>query len=177
MQFSGSFPDHRIIFPSATIIKITFYISTISSQSNTNLSIISLEECETVLKSIYELDYSYEKLILLKTENNTNEFNIPIINYILYTKEGQQLNLSLCNDIPIYQSIPVTINEDKEFYIILIVIFILINAFLIQLNLIRILLFMTEKMISIKIIILYAKKIALMIVMIKIIKGLFVNAI
>ncbi len=82
---------------------------------------------------------SYEKLILLKTENNTNEFNIPIINYILYTKEGQQLNLSLCNDIPIYQSIPVTINEDKEFYIILIVIFILINAFLIQLNLIRIL--------------------------------------
>ena len=79
MQFSGSFPDHRIIFPSATIIKITFYISTISSQSNTNLSIISLEECETVLKSIYELDYSYEKLILLKTENNTNEFNIPII--------------------------------------------------------------------------------------------------
>ena len=93
---------------------ITYQISTISSQYLTNLSKVSLENCESKLKEIYSIDDN-DKLILFKLEYDIEEINIPIIEYQLFTKDGSRLNLSYCNEIQELISIPVVIDEDKEF--------------------------------------------------------------
>ena len=93
---------------------ITYQISTVTSQYSTNLSKVSLEEWESILKDAYSIDKD-EKLILLKLEHNIESFKIPIIEYQLFTKDGQKLNLSYCDNIPEKVSIPVNINENEEF--------------------------------------------------------------
>ena len=93
---------------------ITYQISTVTSQYSANLSKVSLEKCESILKDVYSLDKD-EKLILLKLEHNIESFKIPIIEYQLFTKDGQKLNLSYCDNIPEKVSIPVNINENEEF--------------------------------------------------------------
>ena len=93
---------------------ITYQISTVSSQYSTNLSKVSLEKCESILKDVYSLDKD-EKLLLLKLEHNIESFKIPIIEYQLFTKDGQKLNLSYCNKIPEIVSIPINISESEEF--------------------------------------------------------------
>ena len=93
---------------------ITYQISTISSQNNTNLSKVSLEKRESILKDVYSIDIE-EKLILLKLEHNVENIKIPIGEYQLFTKDGQKLNLSYCNSIPELVSIPVDIEESEEF--------------------------------------------------------------
>ena len=93
---------------------ITYQISTISSQYSTNLSKVSLEQCETILKDVYSLDKE-EQLILLKLEHGVENLKIPVIEYQLFTKDGKKLNLSHCDEIPELVSIPVEINENEEF--------------------------------------------------------------
>ena len=93
---------------------ITYTISTVSSQYNTNYSTVALEECESLLKEKYSLDKN-EDLILLKLEYGIEEFKIPVIEYQLFLKNGTKINLSQCDDIPQIVSIPVDINEKEEF--------------------------------------------------------------
>jgi hypothetical protein len=93
---------------------ITYQISTVSSQYNTNLSKVSLEKCETLLKDVYSIDEE-EQLVLLKLEHDVGNLKIPVIEYQLFTKDGKKLNLSYCDEIPEYVSIPVDINENEEF--------------------------------------------------------------
>ena len=93
---------------------IIYQISTVSSQYSTNLSKVSLENCEQKLKDAYFIDKE-EKLILLKLEHYVENIKIPIIEYQLFTKDGKKLNLSYCNSIPELVSIPVDIDERKEF--------------------------------------------------------------
>ena len=93
---------------------ITYQISTVSSQNSTNLSKVSLEKCEKILKDAYSIDEN-EKLILLKLERKVEDIKIPIIEYQLFTKDGQKLNLSYCENIPELISIPVNINISEEF--------------------------------------------------------------
>ena len=93
---------------------ITYQISTVSSQYMTNLSKVSLEKCECILKDAYSIDKE-EKLILLKLEHYVQNIKIPIIEYQLFTKDGQKLNLSCYNEIPELISIPVDIDESEEF--------------------------------------------------------------
>ena len=94
---------------------ITYQISTVSSQYSTNLSTVELEECESILKDHYSLNES-EKLVLLKLEHyKIEDSKIPIIEYQLFSKEGKKLNLSLCDKIEQSISIPVAIDEKKEF--------------------------------------------------------------
>ena len=93
---------------------ITYQISTVSSQYSANLSTVSLEKCESILKDIYSIDKN-EKLILLKIEHKVENIKIPIIEYQLFTKEGLKLNLSCCDHIPEIISIPVNINVNEEF--------------------------------------------------------------
>ena len=93
---------------------ITYQISTVSSQYLTNYSTVSLEECESKLKEIYSIDQE-EKLILLKLEHDVEDFKIPIIEYQLFTKNGQSLNLSYCDTIPEKISIPVNISVSEEY--------------------------------------------------------------
>ena len=95
---------------------VIYQLSSISSQYLTNLSKISLEECESFLKEYHSMNES-EKLILFKIEYNIEKTKIPIIEYQLFTKDGEKLNLSECydNDEDVNISIPVDINEDEEF--------------------------------------------------------------
>ena len=93
---------------------ITYQISTTSNQNTSNISIINLDECESELKRIYGIN-SNEKLIIFKLEYSIEGIKIPIIEYSLFTRDGVQLNLSYCSEIPILYSIPVSINEEKEF--------------------------------------------------------------
>ena len=93
---------------------ITYQISTVSSQYSANLSTVSLEKCESILKDIYSIDKD-EKLILLKLEHKVEKIQIPIIEYQLFAKDGLKLNLSYCDQIPELVSIPVIINGSEEF--------------------------------------------------------------
>ena len=93
---------------------ITYQISTVTSQYSANLSTVSLEKCESILKEIYSIDQN-EKLILLKLEHNVENAKIPIIEYQLFTKDGLKLNLSYCDEIHELVSIPVNISVVEEF--------------------------------------------------------------
>ena len=98
----------------ATENNITYIISTVSSQYITDYSTVGLEECESILKKEYLLDEN-ETLILFKLEYNINKAKIHIIEYQLYLKNGTKMNLSYCYNISQKISIPVEIDEKKEF--------------------------------------------------------------
>ena len=54
-------------------------------------------------------------LILFKIEYKIDEFNIPIIEYLLFSEDGKRLNLSGFENISTTFSIPVSIDESKEY--------------------------------------------------------------
>ena len=85
-----------------------------SSNKNNNLSIIDLEECGTVLRSYYNVSEELS-LIFLKYEKLTNIASEKNIQYEVYHPiSKEQLNLSLCEDIPISIYIPVNIPEETK---------------------------------------------------------------
>ena len=91
------------------------FISTINAQFNkVEFSAIDFGECEKLLRN-YSNICENEKLIMYKIEHSVQGFNIPIIEYVLFTQDGKQmLNLSLCEDMQIQYNIPVNINEKDE---------------------------------------------------------------
>ena len=94
---------------------VTYIISTVTSQYLlSNHSKVSLENCESTLKRIYSLEDD-DKLILLKLEHNVEGIQIPIIEYQLFTRDGERLNLSYCDQITESISIPVNISEKDTF--------------------------------------------------------------
>ena len=88
-------------------------ITSLANQMNRmNLSSIDLKECENLLRREYKINDT-EELIIYKIEHSVAGFNIPIIEYVLFTQDGsQRLNLTICNNITIQYNIPVTINEE-----------------------------------------------------------------
>ena len=94
----------------------TYHLSTISSQKenfDSNLTIIDLGECENILKSKHGINED-EDLIIFKIENYITGLKIPIIEYVIFTKDGKkQLNLDYCDEIPIQYYIPISINESE----------------------------------------------------------------
>ena len=91
-------------------------ITSLSNQMNNNeynLSYIDFGDCEQILRN-ESLNDSNEELLLYKIENKIEGFNIPIIDYVLFNKNGDtKLNLSLCENIKIKYNIPVNINDDE----------------------------------------------------------------
>ena len=80
-----------------------------------NLSSIDFRECEDLLKNEYKINET-EELIIYKIENYVEEYNIPIIEYVLFNQNGsERLNLNICNNITVQYNIPVTINENQEY--------------------------------------------------------------
>ena len=81
-----------------------------------NISIINLGQCESKLKSFYNISEQSE-LYILKIDYEQKSMNIPIIEYEVYypLKEGKmfKLNLSLCEDINIEIFIPININQNE----------------------------------------------------------------
>ena len=95
-----------------------YQISTVSSQKNTidnTMTIVDLGECENILKKENGLDED-EELIILKIDNYIEGLNIPIIEYVIFNKNGKKLlDLNYCEKTPISYYIPVLINQ-SDFY-------------------------------------------------------------
>ena len=89
-------------------------ITSINNQlTNNNLSFIDFKGCEDILKQEYNIK-AEEELLIYKIENIVKGFNIPIIEYILFTQnEHIKLNLTICNNITVEYNIPVSINENE----------------------------------------------------------------
>ena len=87
-------------------------ISTLSSQGdNQNVSSINFGECESILRNKSNIS-SDEELIIYKIEHFIEGYNIPIIEYVLFSQDGKiKLNLADCDNFTIEYNFPVSINE------------------------------------------------------------------
>ena len=100
---------------------IIYQITSTFNQANNkymNLSIIRLDECETLLKEHYNISKE-EPLIIFKIEIYEYGLLIPIIEYEIYNSKGKikSLDLSYCKNKKINITIPVSINENNlSFY-------------------------------------------------------------
>ena len=89
--------------------KKTYQISYLKNQMQ-NLSVVNLGYCEDIIK---EENRITEDLIIFKTEYSFPEFQIPIIEFEIYDKQGNKLSLDSCSNTSINYEIPVTINENE----------------------------------------------------------------
>ena len=96
--------------------KDLYQISTLSNQMNKinyNYTSIDIGKCERRLRDQYEIEDNKE-LIIFKIEYFVEGYNIPIINYALFTEDGKiKLNLDYCRNLSIMYNIPVSINESE----------------------------------------------------------------
>ena len=84
------------------------------NNTNNNISIIDLGECENILRDIYHINETFP-LLIYKVEYYFKNLLIPIIGYeILHPIDKYELNLSYCNNT-INFGIPVTIDENNLF--------------------------------------------------------------
>ena len=91
-----------------------YQISTLPNQNKQNSSFIELGDCEDLLKSQYNINAT-EELIIFKIENFFEGFNIPIIEYEIYSRNGTKLNLNICKNNSVQYFIPVSINDSEIF--------------------------------------------------------------
>ena len=93
-----------------------YQLSTVSYQKNNSdntMTIIDLGQCESILKKGSGLDEN-EELIILKIDNYIQGFNVPIIEYVIFNKNGKiLLDLNYCDKTPINYYIPLLINESE----------------------------------------------------------------
>ena len=93
---------------------IIYQISTLSRQlDNDEIASIHLGECEEKLKNTN--GNINEELTIFKVNYLIAETNTQIMEYLIFTKEGVQLNLDICKDLQIQYAIPLEINE-KDIY-------------------------------------------------------------
>ena len=87
-------------------------ISTLSSNlKRVDFSSINFGTCEKKIREENNIQTN-EELILYEIEHNVEGFNIPIIEYVLFTEDGSnQLDLNICGDMKVQYYIPVSINE------------------------------------------------------------------
>ena len=83
------------------------------SEQNKNVSYVNLGKCEQIIKTTYGLED--EELVIIKIEHEIEEFNIPIIDYLIFDQKGNQLGLNCCSNTTIEYEIPVTINESEVY--------------------------------------------------------------
>ena len=85
---------------------------------NNNMTTISIDKCENILKEYYNISYN-DSLYIMKMDFKQEEFNISKIEFEIYSKlSGNnlvKLNKSLCNDCSIFFLVPIIItgNIDK----------------------------------------------------------------
>ena len=96
--------------------KDMYQLTTIEEQNKfENLSSIDFAACKNILKAVYNISQE-DDILVFKIDHFDDEFNIPIIEYGLFTKDGKiQLNLSYCNNVTIDYYIPININENELF--------------------------------------------------------------
>ena len=99
-----------------TLYQITTLSNQIKiSQDNNNISSINFGNCEKILKTKYNIGKD-EELILFKIEYYLSGFNIPIIEYQIFSSEDKiNLNLNYCKNISVEYYVPVSIDETELF--------------------------------------------------------------
>ena len=87
------------------------------NKNNYNMTIIDLEECETILRTFYNISDN-ETLYMKKIDVIQEGMKIPKIEYDvyykLYSNNLTKLNLSLCENTKISLSVPVIITESLD---------------------------------------------------------------
>ena len=84
-----------------------------TSNDKKNISIISLGECENILKSHYNISEE-QSLIIFKIDVYEEGLLVPSINYEVYNSETKdQLDLSVCGDANINIYLPAYIEENN----------------------------------------------------------------
>ena len=87
------------------------------NNENENKTTINLGECEYKLKDLYNISYN-DSLYIVKLDVKQKGMDIPKIEYEvyypLYNKELILLNLSICKNIKIDLTIPVSIDDDLD---------------------------------------------------------------
>ena len=103
-----------------TAEKITITLTTSKNQknnTNNNMTIIDLGECENILRNSNKISDD-EPLYIKKTDVIQDGFNIPKIEYEVYCKfkgnKLSKLNLSICDNTTIYLSIPIALSGNKD---------------------------------------------------------------
>lgn len=95
-----------------------YQIATLSYQfnnQNSNLTSINLGTCEDKLKKEYGFDEK-EELIIFKIEYSIKGYNIPIIEYEIFSPNGTiKLDLDFCKGLSINYYIPVIIDKNELF--------------------------------------------------------------
>ena len=96
---------------------IIFSISNLDEQenNNTNISVIKLNQCENILRDIYQIDKN-DSLSIFKMDFFEEGLLIPIVEYEIYdVKNKRKLDLNYCNNTNIDIIFPVSINENSLF--------------------------------------------------------------
>ena len=76
-----------------------------------DFSSVDFGTCEQLIKNNSKVNSSQE-LLLYEVEYTIDGFNIPIIDYLLFTEDGkEQIDLSICNNLAIKYYLPDTVNE------------------------------------------------------------------
>ena len=90
---------------------VIFEITTLGSQPiNENISTISLENCETLLKIVYGIS-NIEDLIIIKTDTISDDSTSRYVQYEVYNpKTLEKINVSICDQVEI--SYPVNLDDD-----------------------------------------------------------------
>ena len=96
------------------IYEISFLSYRNENAKNNNISsLINFGQCQKRLKKQYHFNDN-EELILFKMEYFIKGFNIPIIEYEIFSPNGTiKLNLEFCKDLSIQLYIPVNIDENN----------------------------------------------------------------
>ena len=76
-----------------------YQISTLSNQMkmDSEITAINFTGCEKILKEKYGIES--EELFIFKLEHIKEGYNIPIIEYAIFSENGTFLNLDDCNNI------------------------------------------------------------------------------
>ena len=89
----------------------TYEITTLSDKNlYDNLTYINTQDCEYILRKKNKIGLN-EEIMLLKIEYSVDEFRIPIIEYVIFSQDGTELNVGDCDYMNFIYSIPVNINE------------------------------------------------------------------
>ena len=82
---------------------------------NADLPSINFSQCQELLKN--EFGINEEELMIYMVQNKVEGLKIPIIDYILFSKNGNKnINLSVCNNVTVQYEIPADIGEDQDKY-------------------------------------------------------------
>jgi surface protein len=99
--------------------KIKITLTTLENEKSNkynNVTSIDLSECETSLRTVYNI--TNNTIYMKKIDIEQEKIKIPKIEYDVYSKSSnlslEKLNLSLCQNTNIYLTIPITISENID---------------------------------------------------------------